>query len=49
MQCPACYGPLIWMGRLGNLTHVKCRNCGLEATAPPGAYHHEEDGEDDED
>ncbi len=35
MQCAACYGPMIWMGRLGNLTHVKCRNCGLQATAPP--------------
>jgi hypothetical protein len=36
------------MGRLGNLTHVKCRNCGLEATAPPGACHDPEDDEEDE-
>lgn len=34
MQCPACRGPLIWLGKLGNLTHVKCRDCGLEAAGP---------------
>jgi hypothetical protein len=22
------------MGKLGNLNHVRCRNCGLEATGP---------------
>jgi hypothetical protein len=24
---------MIWMGRLGNLTHLRCRNCGAECSA----------------
>lgn len=29
-DCPACDGPVIPMGRLGNLEHGRCRNCGLD-------------------
>jgi hypothetical protein len=29
-ECPACGGPGMELGALGNLTHYRCRNCGME-------------------
>jgi hypothetical protein len=49
MICPVCGGPLIRMGKLANLTYVRCRNCGLEATGPdPEGEGDEGDEGDDE-
>jgi hypothetical protein len=28
--CLVCDGPLIYLGRLGDLDHYRCRNCGME-------------------
>jgi hypothetical protein len=28
--CPLCGGPLGVLGRLGNLVHLLCRNCGAQ-------------------
>lgn len=30
-ECPTCGGPLMELGRMGRLTHYRCRNCGAEA------------------
>jgi hypothetical protein len=29
-SCPACGGPGMLLGTLGNLTHYRCRNCGMD-------------------
>ncbi len=29
-NCPACDGPGIFIGQLGNLAHFKCQHCGIE-------------------
>jgi tRNA(Ile2) C34 agmatinyltransferase TiaS len=28
--CPACDGPGFLLGGLGNLTHYRCRDCGVD-------------------
>lgn len=28
--CKLCRGPLIALGKLGNLSCFRCRNCGIE-------------------
>lgn len=28
--CEACEGPVQYLGRLGNLEHFRCRNCGMQ-------------------
>jgi hypothetical protein len=32
-RCPACYGPLYVLGRLGSLIHFRCRDCGTDCSA----------------
>lgn len=27
--CPVCNGPTTLLGQLGNVTHGRCRNCGM--------------------
>ena len=29
VQCAVCGGPCDELGSLGNLTHYRCRNCGM--------------------
>jgi rubredoxin len=29
-DCPVCDGPGVLLGDLGNLTHYRCRNCGMQ-------------------
>jgi hypothetical protein len=29
-DCPACGGPGVPLGALGNLEHFRCRNCGID-------------------
>jgi ribosomal protein S27AE len=29
-ECPACGGPGMFLGQLGNLAHFTCRNCGMQ-------------------
>lgn len=29
-MCYLCGGLLIYLGKLGNMNHFKCRNCGLQ-------------------
>jgi hypothetical protein len=36
-DCPVCGGPLDVMGRLGNLAHLLCRDCGVWASRPAQA------------
>ena len=36
MTCEICGGPLLLMGTLGHLDHVKCRNCGMWFTKSTG-------------
>lgn len=31
--CPACGGPLVSLGTLGNLEHSRCRDCGAQTEA----------------
>lgn len=31
-RCSSCGGPLLELGRLGNLTHSRCRNCGADSS-----------------
>jgi uncharacterized protein (DUF983 family) len=35
-QCPQCGGPGLWLGTLGRVTWLTCRDCGwqYEADAP---------------
>lgn len=33
-DCPACGGPLVVLGQLGNTEHYRCQACGLESHAP---------------
>lgn len=33
-SCPACNGPGVYMGTLGNLDHFRCRNCGMDFSRP---------------
>lgn len=28
--CPHCGGPLVLLGVLGHLTHLRCRDCGAQ-------------------
>lgn len=28
--CPLCGGPGILLGKLGHLTHLTCRDCGMQ-------------------
>jgi ribosomal protein L37E len=30
LTCPECGGPVFVLGTLGNLTHLRCRNCGAD-------------------
>jgi len=30
--CGNCQGPLTLLGKLGNLTHYRCRNCGMDTS-----------------
>jgi DNA-directed RNA polymerase subunit RPC12/RpoP len=30
MVCGICKGPLVLLGKLGNLKHYRCRNCGAQ-------------------
>lgn len=39
-SCPKCGGPPVLLGQLGNVTHVRCRNCGITY-----AVAHDEDDE----
>lgn len=32
VECPCCGGPCYVLGGLGNLTHVRCRNCGIDSS-----------------
>ena len=43
MICRACNGQVIWMGKLSNLTHTECQQCGAVNNQLP-----ENDPEDDE-
>lgn len=36
-QCDACDGPGVPLGRLGNLDHWRCRDCGLQFHTPADA------------
>jgi hypothetical protein len=29
-SCPICCGDGVLLGRLGNVTHYRCRNCGMQ-------------------
>lgn len=29
-NCQQCGGPLVILGRLGDLLHMTCRNCGMQ-------------------
>lgn len=32
--CCLCDGELNLLGKLGRLAHLRCRNCGIQCTAP---------------
>lgn len=32
--CVMCMGPLVWLGRLGDLAWFRCRNCGMDQEVP---------------
>ena len=32
LDCPQCRGPLLYLGTLGKLTHLVCRNCGMQCS-----------------
>ena len=32
--CPVCGGDGVKLGTLGNLTHFRCRNCGITFSSP---------------
>ena len=38
--CQLCEGPLLELGALGNLTHLQCRDCGIQfsETTTPTEY-----------
>lgn len=36
-ECPACGGESAVLGGLGNLTHFRCRNCGIDHSTTAGA------------
>jgi transposase-like protein len=33
-NCPVCDGEGIELGTLGNLTHYRCRDCGMTFSSP---------------
>lgn len=47
-MCPLCNGSLILLGRLGDLTHYRCRCCGADTSEPADADLSEADDEDAE-
>jgi len=30
MDCPVCHGQGVLLGKMGNLTHYRCRQCGMQ-------------------
>lgn len=34
-ECPLCNGPLVELGKLGSVTHLRCRNCGHDVSQEP--------------
>ena len=45
-HCPACTGPSVFMGQLGNLAWFRCQNCGMEfhiIDVPESSYEEEEE------
>jgi hypothetical protein len=42
-NCPKCGGPGTWLGNLGRVLWLRCRNCGWTYTAPP-INHDDEEG-----
>ncbi len=36
-DCPACNGPGVAMGGLGNRLHYRCRDCGIDFSTDAGA------------
>ena len=34
LTCPACRGPLLYLGTLGKVVHLICRNCGGQWSQP---------------
>lgn len=37
MKCECCGGELVELGRLGNVAHYRCRQCGIECSVDMGA------------
>jgi len=36
-ECPVCGGLLVYLGRLGRLNWLRCRNCGIDCNVERGA------------
>ena len=34
ITCPQCEGPGVLLGQLGQLIHLRCRNCGWTFSVP---------------
>jgi hypothetical protein len=48
-ECPQCGGPGTLMGVLGNLAHLRCRDCGWTFSIPAVNLAYDRDqGDDDE-
>ena len=48
-ECPMCEGPPVFLGTLGNVTWLRCRDCGwqFEANGPLDDVPDDEDELDD--
>jgi uncharacterized Zn finger protein (UPF0148 family) len=45
-QCRFCGGPLYKLGKMGNLMHLRCRNCGMDCNREERPRRRQRDTED---